>query len=517
MAYDDEPVAADPSSGAGDERSSLRTGMGFAASSFVANVIVQLFSSVLTARLYGVRTIGEYALVTAPWLTLIQFSTLSEQIALVREMSVLPARDVRVGRLFFPVLGLSMSLTAGVAVIVAVLSAAALRGPVGEAALVAPAMVVLIGYVLLENVSWNLDSVFSAFRAGRDLFFARLTQVVTFLVLSVGLRAVSDSVWCLALATVLSFGCSLTVRIVRVRRYLAWVPLAEIRQGVRELPRLLKFSLQLVPGSIANGLSSQAATWLLGSMTNVRTVGAYSRAAGVAIRIQDAGFRMSEMVFPSMVERQHHDDVRGMRDDLSLSLRGAALPLFLLASVGGGVAGGALNVFGEGFDRADDAFALLLVAYSLTVISLMMGTVFLAQGKPTVSTLLVIVRSVVIVGLMFPAIGAYGINGAAGAFCAGYAVDVAIRGALVRRWVFVDGFGAVLRTAVAVVVAGVPAFLVARVVDTSLIQPIGLFAGGLAGAVVYVVVALVAGGVSREERARSLAAYRRRRSGAAQR
>lgn len=76
-----------------DGRSSLRTGMGFAASSFAVNAVMQLMSSVLTARLYGIHTIGEYALVTAPWLTLIQFSNVSEQTALVRELSVLPARD----------------------------------------------------------------------------------------------------------------------------------------------------------------------------------------------------------------------------------------------------------------------------------------------------------------------------------------------------------------------------------------------------------------------------------------
>ena len=147
------------------------------------------------------------------------------------------------------------------------------------------------------------------------------------------------------------------MRLARVRRYLSWVPAASLATW-RARSRWLRFAIQLVPGSIANGLSSQSATWLLGAVTDVRTVGVYSRAVGVAIRIQEAGFRMSEMVFPSMVQRHHHDDAEGMRDDLSLgALRGAAVPLFLMVAVGGGVASGALQVFGEGFERAADASA----------------------------------------------------------------------------------------------------------------------------------------------------------------
>jgi O-antigen/teichoic acid export membrane protein len=457
-----------------------------------------------------VHTIGEYALVTAPWLTLIQFSTLSEQIALVRELSVLPARDRRVGRLFFPVLGLSMTLTTAVAIIVGGLSVAALRGPVDQPRLVAPALAILAGYAFIDNVSWNMDSVFSAFRAGRELFFARLAQVLTFLVLSVAFRPLSSSVWSMTIATVLSFAFAFVVRLFFIRRYLARVPFADVRQGVRELPRLLKFAVQLVPGSIANGLASQASTWLLGAVASVRTVGAFSRASGIAIRIQDAGFRMSEMVFPSMVQRQHADDAGGMRSDTDLALRGAAIPLFMIAAVGGGVAGSALRVFGEGFDQAADAFALLLVAYSLTVISLMMGNVFLARGKPSLATILVVLRSIVIVGLMFPGAERWGATGAAGAFLVGYVLDVGVRLAIVRRWVFADGFGTVVRTGLATIGAGIPAFLVARVLDESLARPIGFFAGGLAGVVVYVTLVLALGAVSPVERQRSIDAVQRR-------
>src|SRR5690606_15639673 len=155
-------------------------------------------------------------------------------------------------------------------------SAAALHGPIDEPGLVAPALAVLAGYVFIENVSWNLDSIFSAFRAGRELFLARLSQVVSFLLLACGLRAVSASVWSLALATIGSVAIAFLRRLSLVRTYLARVPLDEVRAGFRELPRLLRFAARLVPGSIANGLTAQAATWILGAVAGVRTVGAYS-------------------------------------------------------------------------------------------------------------------------------------------------------------------------------------------------------------------------------------------------
>lgn len=507
----DEPVPPDPTTGAGDpERGSLKRGMGFAASSVLSNLVVQLLSSVLTARLYGVDTIGEYALVTAPWLTLIQFSTVAEQTALVRALAVLPARDRRVGRLFFGVLGFSSALTVVVSIIIGVSSVAALRGPIDQPHLAVPAVVVLLGYVLLENVSWNIDSVFSAFRAGREIFLARLVQAASFLLLAVGLRAVSDTVWPLAMATVGSFALSFAVRLPMISRFVARPRRGDLREGARELPALLRFSLPLVPGSLAHGLASQAPTWLLGGMTNVTTVGAYSRAAGVAIRIQDVGFRLSEMLFPAMVERQHHDDQAGMRNDLGFALRSSFIALLLVSTVGGGVAISALKVFGEGFEDAADAFALLLMSYSLSVVSLLMGQALLALGNPWLNTSFVLVRSAVTVALLVPGIARYGATGAAAAVLAGYVVDVLVRLWLIRRRIFVDGFEGIGHTAAAVVLAGVPTYLIARLLDTELAAPFGFLAGGVVGTGLFLVLVVAFGGVTRDERRRATALIRDR-------
>jgi O-antigen/teichoic acid export membrane protein len=507
---EDEPVPLDPSSGAGDERSSLRTGMGFAATSFISNVVVQLLSSVLTARLYGVDVIGEYALVTAPWLTLIQFSNVDEQTALVRDLAVLPARDVRVGRLFFAVFGFSVGLTTLVAAIVGGLSVAALRGPVDAPHLVVPSLLVLVGYVVIENTSWNMDSVFSAFRAGREIFIARFVQATSFLVFSIGLRTLSSSVWPLAIATVVSFFLAFCTRVVMVRRYLSWVSLAEIRQGVRELPRILKFGVRLLPGGIAGGVAGQASTWLLGALSDVTTLGAFSRAAGVAIRIQDAGFRLSEMVFPSLVERHHHADRAGMRDDLSFALRSSGIPLLGLAAVGGGVAAGALSIFGSGFEQADDALAFLLVAYAISVLTLITGIAMVAQDRPLLTTSLVVVRSVLIVGFLVPGVVWWGATGAAAGFALAYVIDLVIRAVLVRRMVFDGHLGAVGRSALSVIAAFVPAFAVARVLDVQVPRPFGTITGGVVGFLVYAGVIVLTRGVTADERRRTVAAVQRR-------
>jgi O-antigen/teichoic acid export membrane protein len=218
------------------------------------------------------------------------------------------------------------------------------------------------------------------------------------------------------------------------------------------------------------------------------------------------------MVFPSMVEHVHEGNDAGIRDDLRFSVRVSALPLFLLAAVGGGIATGALQVFGEGFDQAADAFALLLLAYCLSAVSLLFGDVFLARGKPSWSTALVIVRSVLTIGLMVPFVVWWDATGAGAAIAVAYAVDVAVRMEIVRRTELGGRLGSIGRAAVAVIVGGVPAFVAARWLDTTLATPLGTILGGAVGAAVYVGIVLAIGGVTVEERA---AVRRRLRRGAA--
>ena len=59
-----------------------------------------LVSTIITARLYGVRIIGEFALVTVPVAALWALSSVKEQQALIKEITRLPPRHPRVTQLF---------------------------------------------------------------------------------------------------------------------------------------------------------------------------------------------------------------------------------------------------------------------------------------------------------------------------------------------------------------------------------------------------------------------------------
>ncbi len=59
-------------------------------------------------------------------------------------------------------------------------------GPIGHPELFLPALVNMLGYVLVTNVGWNYDALLSAFRAARQLFWIRPHQLVVFLAVAVG-------------------------------------------------------------------------------------------------------------------------------------------------------------------------------------------------------------------------------------------------------------------------------------------------------------------------------------------
>src|SRR5439155_187709 len=120
-------------------------GLVAAGGSFAINAVVGTLSALITARLYGVKVIGEYALVTAPWLTLIQFSSVAEQVSLTKAVSVLPARHRMVAGLFLPILLFSAALTVVAGIPVMGLSAAALHGPIHQPKLVLPALAIVGG------------------------------------------------------------------------------------------------------------------------------------------------------------------------------------------------------------------------------------------------------------------------------------------------------------------------------------------------------------------------------------
>src|SRR5271157_508871 len=101
------------------ERASYRSGFFFGTLSFFAMTAVGFLSTIVTSRLYGVRIIGEFALVWAPVAALWILSTVKEQQALIKEITGLPPRHPRVTQLFAAVFTFSSGLTAVVAMLAA--------------------------------------------------------------------------------------------------------------------------------------------------------------------------------------------------------------------------------------------------------------------------------------------------------------------------------------------------------------------------------------------------------------
>jgi O-antigen/teichoic acid export membrane protein len=499
----DPPATTPPDEGPPAGRPSVKEGFSFAATSFAVNVVVGLLSALLTARVYGVDVIGQYAITTAPWLTVIQFSSVAEQVALTRKVSVLPAHHRMVAGLFMPILLFSIGLTVVAGIPIMLLSAAAMRGPIHQPQLVLPALSIVVGYCVIDNTSWNIDAVLSGFRAGRELFYARLVQVGGFLVLALAFSTVSHSIWAMTLATIASFVVSLAVRVVLLKRFTRFFPdRTSLREGFRELPEMLRFAIRVVGGRIAGGLNSQADTWILGSLVPVALVGAYARASGLAVRMNDAGYRVNEILFPTLTERHEAGDQEGFEGILLRSIRMTALPLAIAAGAGGGAAVGILGMFGPGFSRGAGALAFLLLAYSLTVIAMIQGGALLAVGRPSWSTWIAVVRLFVSVPLMFVLAHFFEATGVAAALFVGCAI-VGVQAAwYLRRAALSPGSTPEqLRTLGVVVLVYAVAFGVSRLIDQALPGVLGAGIAVGAGALAAMPVVLcLPGGISAGER-----------------
>jgi O-antigen/teichoic acid export membrane protein len=283
---------------------------------------------------------------------------------------------------------------------------------------------------------------------------------------------------------------------------------------MRELPEMLLFSIRIVGGRIASGINSQLDTWILGSVAKVVVVGAYSRASGIAVRLNDAGYRVNEILFPALVERFETNDERGFEKLLMDTLRLTALPIALVVGATGGAAEGILDIFGPGFERGAGALAILLLATGLTVMAMVFGSALLAVGKPGWSTILAVVRLATSVAIMYPLARLYGANGVAVAVLLGN-VLISVGGTLMLRRVILTTAAtrSLFKTiAVSMVVYGV-AVGVARTIDAAVTGFLGTLLALVVGAVVAAPFLLLPGGITPEERASALGRVRRLRQG----
>jgi O-antigen/teichoic acid export membrane protein len=484
--------------------SSYSAGMAFSVASFAAIGVITLFTSVLSARLYGITVIGEAALVLAPITFVTLLSTVREQPAMVRELAKLAPRHPNATGVIVAVFSFSFALTAVVSLLGVIVCYFAFNGPLHDPRLLAPAAVGLCGYLVIINTCWNMDGVFGAFRAGRELFAVRLHQAVMYGVLVIALTLVTHSVWGLVWALLGSWLTSLVHRLFLLPRVIRLrVPIAAIRAGFSSLREIVTFGLKLTPGFLAAGFSEASGTWILGATTSVNVVGAYSRAWNFVTRLTELNWRITEMLLPTLVQRRHAGDTEGFDRVLVDSLRYSAFGMLLPAAVGGGAAAGIMHLFGAGFGTATTALRLLLFVPVLQTLTAIQGTALMAHDRPLLTAFAQGVRFIIILvgGILLSL--AFGMIGMAIAMVAGSLVSFGVY-LVILQFRMGTSMPALLhiRQITGLGAAYGSGFATSLLVYRELHSILGLTVALVAGTLAYIVIGIGVCGTTHQDRAR---------------
>ena len=484
---------------------SYRSGFAFGILSFLAMAAFGVVSTIVTARMYGVGIIGQFALVSAPVAALWVLSTAKEQAALIKEITGLPPRHPRVTQLFAAVFTFSSGLTAVMSVLGALVVWLLFRGPLHVPQLVTPAFVSLAGYAIVTNTAWNFDSIFSAFVAGRQLFWVRLHETLSFLAIAIAIGLAWHSVWGLVIATIGGSLTALVHRLVIVRPFVrARLTFPEYRVGLQALPGLLRFGLKITPGSIALGISGQAGVWVIRAVGgSVALVGAYSRAQTIPERLQQVNIRIVEVLYPTLVGRRGRGDHEGFDRALTDTIRYALVGMLLIAAVFGGAAHAILQLFGPGFSRATFVLMLLMAYPALNSITVAQNQALFAVDLPGLTSFVSITRmalTITVTVLLTPAIG---ITGPAVALLGGSALDVIWKSLVLHPYLSVPLREIWPRTQRLALVGGyVGGFAAAYAVTEAIPSVGGLLVGLVAGTLTYLVLLIACGGINHRDRAR---------------
>jgi O-antigen/teichoic acid export membrane protein len=282
------------------------------------------------------------------------------------------------------------------------------------------------------------------------------------------------------------------------------VPVAEIREGLRELPEILRFGLKVTPGSLATGVSDQLGTWILGAYGSLSAVGAWNRAWALSQRFVELNYRITEMVFPTLVERHVGEDQSGFDRALVDSQRYIASGMLLPAAAGGGAAAGVMSLFGPGFSSASTALALVLLVPAISTMTNIQSDALLAVGRPLATTALAGARMAATIPLTIVFTISMGVTGAALGVTLGALVQLAVQFGVLRAHLSQRMLQLwPVRQLAGLVAAYAGGFAVARIVDAALPGFLGLLTALAAGAAAYAAALLVVGGLLPRDRARA--------------
>jgi O-antigen/teichoic acid export membrane protein len=327
---------------------------------------------------------------------------------------------------------------------------------------------------------------------------------VLFPVFVAGLSFVRADVWALVAAFYGSWGVATVYRVWAARAVMSYrlTPTAR-RQGLAELPGILKFGLKIMPGFLAIGASNQTGTWILGASVSVSSVGAYNRAGTVAGKLGELNFRITEMLFPALVTRRQEGDTAGFDRAVVDTLRYAVVGLVASAAVLGGASRGILRLFGPGFDIAATALPMLAIVPAAMAATAVLAHTMFALNRTNATTALAGLRLLITAGGGIVLTRAFGLNGMAAASALGAIAQFVAQAVLtlrqlstpVRRlWPF--------RQTLGIVAAYVLGFGAARGVDQAILGPAGLVVALAIGAVAYSGGFLVIGGLLERDRRR---------------
>ena len=206
-----------------------------------------------------------------------------------------------------------------------------------------------------------------------------------------------------------------------------------LRDAFSRVPEILRFGLKLAPGNLAEGISYDAPIWVLGLSLPAAAVGAYSRAWQTANRLYASGYRINEMLLPTLVERIGEHDHDAFDRTLLDTARYAAIALLLVGAAAGGAAEGVMHIFGPGFAAGSDALAILLVTPALTVVAGIEAQAQYALDRPWASTVAAVVGMVAKVAGVIVLTETSGLTGAAVGFAAGTLLQFALQTVDVAR------------------------------------------------------------------------------------
>jgi O-antigen/teichoic acid export membrane protein len=212
--------------------------------------------------------------------------------------------------------------------------------------------------------------------------------------------------------------------------------------------------------------------------------------------------RITEVLFPTLVDRHLSGDGQGFDRALIDSIRYEVIGMLLLAGTLGGTAHTVLGIFGPGFDKATPALILLLFFPALASITITQTQALWAVDRPGLTSTVSILRLAVTLALLVVLTPSMYYVGPALALLAGTSLTAAIFGAALRHHL-----ASPLRVTwparewLALALAYGAAFGVAHALQ-SLLPPIGLPLSLAVGAVAYLVVLWMIGGVNSRDRER---------------